>query len=399
MVKSQAAIDAITAPGYYRVAPNLYLQIRPHGSRSWLFRYQRGGRSHWLGVGPAAAVPLAKALKSALRYRFVLAEGRDPIAEKRAGRDMRPASITFATALDGFLDAQITWSDPTRQVLRRALVNHALPIIGNLDVAAIDTDHIIAVLRKLADRPATAEQVRGLLRRVLAYAIAIGARGLPNPASPDALAHRLPAHRRAVVHRAAPDVAELPAIYRELAGVKLRAALALRFCILTASRPGEVQLARWAEIDIERALWTVPASRIKTRRVHRVPLSRQALALLGAPGEPGGLVFPGQRSRRPLSDVTLLLTLRRVRPGYTVHGTARAGFRSWASETGQNDEAAELALAHAVRGVRAAYQRSDLLELRRELMQAWGTFLAGMSPGEALAALLRRKSKTSQGRF
>ena len=386
MASSQASVDATTAPGYHRVAPNLYLQIRSHGSRSWLFRYERNGRAHWIGIGPAAVVPLAKALKAALHYRLVLAEGRDPLTEKRAGRSTAKA-VTFAAALDDFLvDQSAVWSDQTRAVLRRCMVAHALPVIGNLEAAAIDTEHIVAILRKLANRPATAERVRGLLRRVLAYA---GRQ--PNPASPDALAHRLPAQRRRVTHRAAPDVAELPAIYRELAGVETRAAQALRFCILTASRPGEVRLARWAEIDIERTLWTVPASRMKTRRVQRVPLSRQALALLGPPGDPGALIFPGHRRGRPLSDVALLLTLRRVRPGLTVHGTARAGFRSWASETGQNDEAAELALAHVVRGVRAAYQRSDLLELRRELMQAWGTFLAGQSPGEWLAARQRRR--------
>ena len=392
MAISQASVDATTAPGYHQIAPNLYLQIRPHGSRSWLFRYQRGGRAHWIGIGPSAAVPLAKALKAALRYRLALAEGRDPLTEKRAGRTAR--TVTFADALDAFLvDQSAVWSDQTRLVLRRCMANHALPVIGNLDAAAIDTEHIVAILRKLTNRPATAERIRGLLRRVLAYAVAIGARKLPNPASPDALAHRLPVQRRAVTHRAAPDVAELPAIYRELAGVETRAAQALRFCILTASRPGEVQLARWAEIDTERTLWTVPASRMKTRRVHRIPLSRQAVALLGTPGDPGALIFPGHRRGRPLSDVALLLTLRRVRAELTVHGTARAGFRSWASETGQNDEAAELALAHVVRGVRAAYQRSDLLELRRELMQAWGTFLAGMSPGEWLMAMQRASSK------
>ena len=185
-------------------------------------------------------------------------------------------------------------------------------------------------------------------------------------------------HHRAVGHASVADV---------LANVRASTGwwgtrLAIEFCTVTATRSGEARQARWSEIDREAGLWTVPAERMKTGKEHRVPLSRQALAVLddaralggGAPGAVDGLVFPSARAPRAVAGTVLMALLADLDTGTTLHGM-RSAFRSWAAEQGVDRETAEAALAHTVKGVEGAYQRSDLFERRRALMQDWADYV------------------------
>jgi integrase len=231
-------------------------------------------------------------------------------------------------------------------------------------------------------KPETASRVRGRIEAILDYAKVRGFRAGENPARwRGHLALTLPAKGkvRPVRHHAALDWRETPGFFADLmARDSSMGARALAFAILTACRSGEVRLAEWSEIDLVAGLWTVPAARMKAGRLHRVPLSEAACELLSGLQaiRQSALVFPGQDPRRPLSDMTLTAVLRRMGRGdLTAHGF-RSSFRDWCADTGQSSDAAEAALAHvAGSAVVRAYARTDLLEQRRRLMEAWAQFL------------------------
>src|SRR6516225_8271652 len=261
--------------------------------------------------------------------------------------------------------------------------NVRLSVIGELPVASVDTALVTKILETLwSAKPETASRLRGRIEAVLNWAKARGYRDGENPARwRGHLDNLLPAMSkiRAVKHHAALPYEQIGAFVRELHTCDGVAARALEFAILTAARTSEVIGAQWTEIDLSAKIWTVPSSRMKAGREHRVPLSAYAIEILNrmAPVKTDGFVF-GAKPERPLANEAMLAVLRRMERGdITVHGF-RSTFRDWAAErTNFSSEVAEMALAHAVGDkVEAAYRRGDLFEKRRRLMTAWATFCA-----------------------
>jgi integrase len=277
-----------------------------------------------------------------------------------------------------------------RQQWENTLATYVYPTLGELPVSAIDTGLVVQVLDPIwTEKPETASRVRGRIEAVLDAATVRGFRQGPNPAQwKGSLAHVLPAPAkvRKVEHHAALPFDQMPAFLAALRGRPGMAARALEFAILSASRTGEVLGARWGEIDLAAKVWTVPADRMKAGREHRVPLSSPALAVLetvqplalmrdGKP-DPVAPVFPGLRRALPLSNMSLLMVLRRMeRDDLTAHGF-RSTFSDWAAErTAYPREAVEMALAHTINNkVEAAYRRGDLFDKRCRLMDDWARF-------------------------
>jgi integrase len=391
MPLSSRLIHTLTEPGRYRDADGLYLQVREHGRRSWLFRYMLHGRARSMGLGPYPDVSLVDARAGAAEARRLLREGRDPIAERAALAAAASAAfgreLTFADVAERYIAAQEAgWTSLRhRQIWRASIANDVLPVIGTLPIGMIDTDQVLRVLEPIWRRkPDTAVRVRGRIEAILSYAIARGWREGPNPALwRGHLRLMLPskAKLQMVEHFAALDWREAPAFMVKLRGLDSISARALEFLILTAARSEEVRGAIWTEIDLERAVWTVPASRMKGSREHRVPLSGAALAVLEALTPlraPSWLIFPGQSLRRAMGVNTLLRALHRVGcREFTVHGM-RSTFRDWASEaTSFSNHVVEQALAHSVgNAVERAYRRGDLFTKRQALMDDWAAYLA-----------------------
>ena len=276
---------------------------------------------------------------------------------------------------------------------RRTMGVYAAPRLGQMQVDRITSADVMAVLQPIwHEKAVTARRVRQRIGAVMRWAIVQGHRA-DNPAG-DAITAALPRNGRQPQHfKALPhgEVAAALAAVRQspyAAGVRL----SLEFLVLTAARSGEVRGARWEEIDDEAAVWSVSASRMKTGREHRVPLSRRALEVLEEVREAGGgdLIFRSRPTRRrPLSTGAWRMLLRRLRIDATVHGF-RSSFRDWCGETGVPRDVAEACLAHAIRNqAEAAYARSDLLERRREVMEAWAGYCVERSPGGASRGRLK----------
>src|SRR5262249_14658123 len=263
------------------------------------------------------------------------------------------------------------------------LRDYAAPL-RRLPVDKITTDDVLSTLKAIwSKKPETASRLRGRIERVLDAAKAQELRNGENPARWRGHLDQLLPKRQQLTrgHHAAMDYADVPAFIADLQGRQATAALALEFAILTAARSGEVLGARWAEFDLERAIWTVPAARMKAGREHRVPLSRRALKIVKTLHEArdSDFVFPGQKAGKPLSVMALEMVLRRMSiEDATVHGF-RSAFRDWAAEcTNFTNEVCEAALAHVIENkAEAAYRRGDLFDKRRKLMEAWAGLLHG----------------------
>jgi integrase len=263
------------------------------------------------------------------------------------------------------------------------LSTYAFPVIGSVTVASVDTPLVLKVLEPIwTEKTETASRLRGRIEVILDYATAKGLRDGPNPARwKGHLALTLPARRKVapVQHHAAIPVLEMPAFMKQLRGMDGVSARALEFLTLTAARSGEVRGMIWGEVDLKNKLWTVPASRMKAKREHRVPLSDAAWLILESIKRVNGvnLVFPGTRGGA-LSDMSLTAVMRRMGVEAVPHGL-RSSFRNWTAEmTSYPNEVAEMALAHTVSSAtEAAYRRGDLLEKRRPMMTDWAEFLKG----------------------
>ena len=379
----------------------LYLQVTRANARSWIFRYYRNGKSREMGLGSLNAVSLAGARLKAAACRGLLADGTDPIAARDAERTQRALedarAITFDQCAEAFITAHsAAWKNQKHVAQWKAtLRTYVSPVCGSLPVQVIDVALVMKVLEPIwTTKPETAARLRGRIESVLNWAKARGYRTGENPALwKGHLSNLLPAHSKIakVKHHAAlpyNQTSQFIAALRRQDGI---ASLALEFAILTAARTGEIIGARWAEIDLEAKVWTVPASRMKNGREHRVPLSVEALAVLTkvSQGEPEEFVFAG-RKKRPLSNMAFLMLLRRMgHDKLTGHGF-RSTFRDWAAErTNFQAEIAEAALGHVVGNkVEAAYRRGDFFEKRRRLMEAWAQF-ATTAPSDAVVVSLR----------
>ncbi|WP_428490112.1 tyrosine-type recombinase/integrase [Rhodopila sp.] len=389
------AVRGLRQPGKYGDGDGLWLVVATPERRAWVLRYMRQGKSHEMTLGNVDIVGLAEARERASDARRLLAQGIDPLDQRHAAREVRPTApahlTTFAEAAERYLGQhEAGWRNPKhRQQWRNTLATYAHPSLGALPVTDVGTPEVLRVLSPLwSTKPETASRVRGRIEAILDYARVQGWRDGPNPALwRGHLQLALPARAkvRAVQHHAALDWRETPAFMAKLRARDSFGARALEFAILTAARSGEVRGATWAEVDIERATWIIPAPRMKAKRQHRVPLSAPAVAIIKAMAAlrqddaPSGFVFPGMRQSRPLSDMSLTAVLRRMGRGeLTAHGF-RSTFRDWVSEgTTYAGEMAESALAHAVGSkVEAAYRRGDLLAKRAEMMADWAAFCHG----------------------
>lgn len=395
------AVKHANVCGRYADGGGLYLQVSPNGSRSWILRYRLGGRRRHLGLGPLPRVMLSEARELASAARATLRDGRDPIdvkGSRRAAAAVTSAkAMTFGACADAYITAQSAgWAADYTEQWRASLTTYACPILGALPVQAVDTQLVLKVLEPIwATKTVTAGRVRTRIEAVLDWARARGYRDGENPARWDGhLANLLPSVAKVakVEHHAALPYVELPAFMAELRARPGISARALEFVILTAARSGEVLHADWSEIDLQTRVWTVSAARMKAARDHRVPLSDRAVALLGAlPGPHSGIVFPGAKAGRPLHKMALADTLVRMgRDDITVHGF-RSAFRDWAGDcTPFAREVAEAALAHVVGDrTEAAYRRSDALQKRRMLMEAWSSFCSGEAQPAAVIEFRR----------
>ena len=391
--------------GRYSDGNGLYLDVTAPHAASWVVRYTvpkglpHAGKRRDMGIGPARgdrAISLADARDMAIDIRARLRRGVDPLAERRAVAEAEERAaqpeLSFATVAERYVLAhEVGWQNAKhRQQWRNTLARYVMPRLGAMAIDAITTVEVLGVLEPIWPiKPETASRVRMRIEAILSYAKAQGWRSGDNPALwRGHLQLTLPAKGkvRRVKHHAALDWREAPVFMRQLGEQSSMGALALAFAILTAARSGEVRLAAITEIDRERGFWTVPAARMKAGREHRVPLSQAACDILDrldelrqprGPLPVDGLLFPGQRRDRPLSDMSLTAVLRRMGRGdITAHGF-RSTFRDWAAENTQYPgDMVELALAHAVGNkIEAAYRRGDMLAKRGQLMAHWADYL------------------------
>jgi integrase len=392
---SAVKVAAAKAKGLYADGAGLYLQVSGSGSKSWVFRFKLGGRTRDMGLGSLQDVTLAHAREKAAEARQQRQRGADPISARdsqRAQERLRKAqTTTFRDCAEQLIAAhEIGWRNAKhRAQWQSTLETYAYPILGDLPVAEIDTSIVHKVLQQpVRDdtgkkaplwnvRTETASRLRGRMEAVLSWAKAQGMRAGENPAQwRGHLDHLLPARSkvRRVEHHPALPYRELPAFMLKLRGRDSITARALEFTILCAARTSEVLSCCFDEIDLPHRIWTVPGIRMKGGLEHRVPLSDRACHILGdmAVVRTSDFVFPGGRRGRPFSNMALLMLLRELHPGITVHGF-RSTFKDWCAEqTNYPNFVSEAALAHVVADkVEAAYRRGDLIERRRSLMEAW----------------------------
>lgn len=356
---------------------NLYLNVGPNGSKAWTLIYSYRGKRRELGLGKYPFVTLANARQLANEAAQLRQKGLDPKAVWAAERVSRQPSITFGEiALELIEDRKGQWRSSKSAAQWESSLRTYAAKIWDKPVADIDIDDIRALLRVIwTTKPETAKRVRGRIERVLGAARVRGLRTGENPAAwADNLSHLLPAQRSGPKrHQPAMPYVDLPAFMVALRARTELSARALELTILTACRTTEVRLATWEEFDLAAGVWSIPAERMKMSRDHRVSLSPQAIALLEDLGPQEGLLFPGLRPGKAISNMTMLRLLKRMGfKEFTVHGF-RSSFSTWAAEqTDFSCDLVELALAHLVGSeVERAYRRSDGLEKRVALMQAW----------------------------
>jgi integrase len=403
------AVAALKKPGLHHVGDGLYQRITPQGGRTWVFRYMHQRRPHSMGLG---SVTLADARAKVFAARALLNDNQEPLAKARATRLAKAAELasttTFKQAATEFIDGHKSgWKNAKHAAQWTATLEaYVYPFFGNVSVANIDAPMVIKVLKPIwSTKNETARRLRGRIEAVLDWAKVHEMRSGENPARwRGGLQHALPARPRSslVKHHPALPYGEIADFIAALRAEEGTAARCLEFTILTAARTGEAIGARWEEINLKAATWTIPELRIKARREHRVPLSPAALALLKTQAKirQGDFVFAGRRPGRGLSNTTMAALLKRMKRGdITVHGF-RSTFKNWCSEqTNFPNEVSEMALAHAIGDkVEAAYRRGDLLDKRVQLMREWAGFLRSLPQRNVANRKARSHSTTGRRR-
>ena len=379
-------VRSVTRAGRYCDGHGLYLVVQPSGSRSWIQRIAVRGRRREIGLGGFPLVSLREARERAFANRKLARSGGDPLAGRRHARGVP----TFADAAERvWNDKRPGWRNPRHaHDWKASMARYVAPRIGRMAVCDVATADVLAILTPIWHvRPETARRVRQRISAVMAWAVVMEFR-TDNPCDRVGAVlgpqRAVVQHLRAVPHREVASAIEAVWASRAMPAAKL----AFEFLVLTAARSGEVRGAEWDEVDLTASVWTIPGTRMKMQRAHRVPLSARAVQVLEAARTLDGspLVFPGARGTR-LDDVTLSKLLRDLRIAGVPHGF-RSSFRDWAAEeTDHPREVVEAALAHVVPNrVEAAYARSDLFERRRALMNDWAAYLAGECSVAALPA-------------
>lgn len=394
-------------PGRHSDGGGLQLLVKQSGARSWVYRFMLDGRSRDVGLGAAGpgGISLADARDEATRLRLKVKAGIDPLQEKEAAaaeaqasaRASDIASKTFRDVAISYIEAnEDNWRNAKhRQQWRNTLETYVYPEIGDVPVGEVDTPHVLEILEPIwKSKTETASRIRGRIETVLDSAKARGYRTGENPARwRGHLAQILPARTRlSRGHHPALPYEQLPAFFDGLRKREAVAALALEFTILTCARTNEVLEATWAEVDLEKAVWIIPAERMKAGKEHRVPLSSRAVEILSGLKQLGNNTpFPSPKGGK-LSSMAMTMLIRRMHAdsrkagddGYidpkqnkmaTVHGF-RSSFRDWADErTAYPHEMKEMALAHTIGNkAEAAYRRGDLFEKRRNMMNDWAEY-------------------------
>lgn len=370
---SAAFVRTVKTPGKYADGQGLNLKVEASGAKRWVQRINIRGKRTEIGLGPVSLVSLAEAREAALANRKEARQGGDPLRAKREAQ----AVLTFEEAAREVHRINVpSWSNAKHAAqFISTLQTYTFPKIGSHKVADLTTADVLAVLQPIwLEKPETARRVKQRIGMVMKWAIAKGWRQ-DNPA--ESISQALPKHDRTHKHRKSLPYNDVARFLTVVSGSKagLATKLALEMVVLTAARSGEVRLADWSEIDLDKAEWTIPAQRMKAKREHRVPLSDRAVEVLKAAkalSDGTGLVFPGTKIGRPLSDMTLSKLVKQLGFDVDVHGF-RTTFKTWCQEqTNVAREVSEAALAHVVQNkAEAAYARSDLFEKRRDLMQFW----------------------------
>lgn len=395
---SARKVQTLTAPGMHADGDGLYLRITTGKSsgKRWVLLYRRpsDGKRCEIGLGGTSAVPLAKARKKAGEARALISDGKDPLTVQRAAGSMP----TFGEMSDQHIKAMgPSWRNTKHRAQWETTLKVHASLLRDKPVNEITTADVMEVLRPIWHTiPETASRVRGRIENVLDAAKVRGFRDGQNPAAwRGHLEHILPRRQKLTRgHHAAMAIDDISTFMASLRTRPAIAARCLEFAILTAARSSEALGARWDEFDVVTRVWTIRPARMKATREHRVPLCARALAILAEmePLRDGEHVFPGQRSRQPLSPMALEMVLRRMKiDGVTVHGF-RSTFRDWCgNRTKFPRELAEHALAHVI-GDKAeqAYRRGDALEFRRPMMEAWAAFCDANRGGKVLPLRAKR---------
>jgi len=363
----------------------LYLVVDPSGARRWIVRVVVKGQRNLkgaplrtdFGLGGADVVTLNSARDRALEYRRMAKQGLNPRFNAK-----REIPCFQEVAAQVHIERLPTWKNVKHGAQWIAtLRDYAFPKIGRMPVDSIGQPEVLMCLSPIwTDKHETARRLAQRIKTVLDVAKSKGFRSGENPVTSIQDAQVLPKVKAMPKHHSAMAWQGVPGFYADLKTRDAMAAKALMFTCLTGSRTGEVLGMQWSEVDVEARLWTCPADRMKGGVLHRVPLSDQMLAILGhLRTMQSNYVFEGQKRHSPLSNMAMLMLLRRMQvEGVTVHGF-RSTFRDWAAEVANAPrEVAEMSLAHKVGSdVERAYARSDLLEKRRALMCDWSDFCDG----------------------
>jgi integrase len=385
-VFTDATIRSLRLPGRYTdpQTRGLNLHIKKNGGRYWNYRYTKDGKRVDLSLGSYPAVSLKEARSRAIKARA------DVLTRGAADKSWQPEKVpqeTLKTVLfrdyasECIKQKSAEWRNAKHAAQWRSTIEqYANPVLGDLPLDEIDTDHVLQVVSPIwAIKTETASRLRGRIEWILAAAITRKLRPSPNPAAWRGHLETLlprPKKVKAVRHHPALPYDQIPALIARLHDTDSPVALALEFLILCASRTSEVTGALRTEIS-DSGVWIIPASRMKALREHRTPLSRRSMEIVQTASYLGGessYIFSVKG--KPLSNMAMSMMLRRLGyTGLTVHGF-RSGFRDWVSEeTNHSPEVAEMALAHTIGNkVEAAYRRGDLLARRRELMRDWENF-------------------------
>ena len=391
MQLTDIVVKKISQPGRHTDDQHkgLHLWVKVSGQKYWIFRYTYQGKRLGLSFGAYPDVGLRLARERAIEARNLINKGNDPLREKKAAK-----TVTLSNHCPKFQDFALAYIETMRPKWRNqkhgdqwvaTVTNYAIPVIGAMPLDEIDTQHILEILTPIWQSKAeTAARLRGRLEKILSAAISRKLHTSPNPAMwKGHLENLLPTQRPSNKHHEALPYPETPVFMAKLRNAEGLSALALEFAILNASRTGEVLFGLRSEVQGN--VWTIPGSRMKAGLTHQVPLCQRSLdLLLIAESMDSGSEYLFSRNSKPLSNMAMLMMVRRMQTGLTVHGF-RSTFRDWVSEeTDHNPEVAEMALAHTIGNkVEKAYRRGNLLERRRRLMQDWEDYCLSASPAQS----------------
>lgn len=390
---TQAFVRTIETPGSYHDERGLILRVSPKGTKSWVLRYQLANRRRDLGLGAFPGVSLKAARLAVDTHRLDLSRGIDPLDKRAALQDLQSlkamAAVAFKSEAERYISThRQSWKNPRHtQQWSHSLRDHVYPLLGEVPLASIDTEHVLDVLMPIWNTiPETAFRLRNRIELVLDAAKARKLREGENPARwRGHLDKLLPSQRSSKIPFSAMPAEQLGAFVRRLDSLEGNAARACELLIHTACRSAEICNARWSEFDLSVGIWTIDAARMKAGKTHRVPLSAGALQVLEQQrGKHLMFVFPNARRTGGLPGNALRRVMSSLLVSdYVPHGF-RSTFRTWAAEcTDFPREVCEMALAHTLDDkVEAAYNRGDLLDKRRQLMDAWAAFI---SQGSSLA--------------